>query len=83
MEFSKRKFQSIILPSAVLEFIAGFMEENGLLAPSPKKKIRDPQYRRSPRNLKCSQALAASYKKKVWPSSHKKKIFVGRMEYMP
>ena len=64
-KFSKGKFQ---LPSIVLEFtwlvIDGFMEENGL-APSPKKEIRTPQYRRSPRNLKYSQPLATRYEKKI------------------
>ena len=78
-KLSKRKFQSksvkswhvhikqITLPSTVLEFtwlvIDGFMEENGLVL-SPKKEIRTPQYRRSPRNLKYSEALATRYEKK-------------------
>ena len=67
--------KQIILPSTVLEFtwlvIYGFMEENGL-APFPKKEIRSPQYRRSPRNLKSSQPLATRHKKKLAP--HKKNI---------
>ena len=70
--------KQIILPLTVLEFtrlvIDGFMEENGL-APSPKKEIRFPQYRRSPRNLKFSQPLATTYKEKVLAFT--KKIFVG------
>ena len=49
--------------------------------PSPKKEIRTPQYRRSPRNLKYSQVLATRQEKNVAP--HKKKIFVGRGEYIP
>ena len=47
------------------------MEENGL-DPFPKKEIRSPQYRRSPRNLKSSQPLALRYEKKLAP--HKKAI---------
>ena len=70
--------KQIILPLTVLEFtrlvIDGFMEENGL-APSPKKEIRFPQYRRSPRNLTFSHPVATTYKEKVLALT--KKIFVG------
>ena len=58
--------KQIILPSTIFWltwlFIDGFMEENGL-APSSKKEIRFPQYRRYPQNLKSSQSLATRHKK--------------------
>ena len=64
----------IILLSTILEFALlvtdGFMEENGL-TPSPKKGIRSPQYRSSPRNLKFSQPL-----RKKFLAPTKKYIFV-------
>ena len=41
--------------------------------PNPKKKIRMPQYMRSPRNLKYSQALATRHERKIQPPT--KKIF--------
>ena len=58
--------KQIILPSTVFEFtwlvIDGIMEENDVASFS-KKEIRTPQYRRLPRNLKYSQALATADKK--------------------
>ena len=44
--------------------------ENGL-APSLKRKIRSPQYRRSSRNLKFSQHLVTIYKKKKLATTKK------------
>ena len=47
---------------------------------SPKKESRTPQYKRPPRNLKYSQALATRYEKEIQPPT--KRIFVGREEYI-
>ena len=41
----------------------GFMEENGLALPSPKKESKSPEYRKSLRNLKFTQPLATRYEK--------------------
>ena len=59
--------KQIILPSTVLEFtwlvIDGFMKKMAW-PPSPKKEIKSPQQRRSPRNFKSSQLLATRHGKK-------------------
>ena len=66
--------KQIIFPSIVLEFKwlvnDGFMDENGL-ALTPKKEIRTPQYRKSPRNLKYSQPKATRYEKNLAPPQKK------------
>ena len=77
--------KQIMLPSTILEFTwlvtDGFMEENGLAPPLPKRKLGSPQYRRSTRNSKSSQPLAARHEKNLAPPQ-KKNLWLGGLYTM-